>query len=75
MCGIAGIINFENYDLDNIESSLLHRGPDSQNIYTINDIALIHTRLSIQDVAHGQQPLHYKKFSIVFNAKYTTICN
>ena len=69
MCGIAGVINFDNYDLNEIEKSLFHRGPDSQNIYQNANVALIHTRLSIQDIAHGQQPFHYKNFSIVFNGE------
>ena len=69
MCGIAGIINFQNYNLDNIVNSLFHRGPDDQNIYTDESLALIHTRLSIQDVAHGQQPVHYKRYSIIFNGE------
>ena len=69
MCGIAGIINYQNYDLNKIKESLFHRGPDSQSIYKDGNIAFIHTRLSIQDIAHGQQPLHYKNFSIVFNGE------
>ena len=64
MCGIAGVINFSNYNLSEIKKSLFHRGPDSQNIYKDTNVALIHTRLSIQDIIHGQQPFHYKNFSI-----------
>jgi asparagine synthase (glutamine-hydrolysing) len=69
MCGIAGIINSQNYNFDNIVNSLFHRGPDDQNVYTDGGVALIHTRLSIQDIAHGQQPVHYKRYSIVFNGE------
>jgi asparagine synthase (glutamine-hydrolysing) len=69
MCGIAGVINYQQYNLNDIGNSLLHRGPDSQNIFIHNNIALVHTRLSIQDVAHGHQPLHYKNFSIVYNGE------
>jgi len=69
MCGIAGIINFHNHNLNDVKESLLHRGPDSQNIFIHNNIAFIHTRLAIQDVSYGQQPFHYKNFSIVFNGE------
>ena len=38
MCGIAGIIgNFEHSDLETIEISLKHRGPDKQSIFKRND--------------------------------------
>lgn len=69
MCGIAGIINYKNYDLDIIKNSLFHRGPDDQSIYAENNVALIHTRLAIQDVKQGQQPFHYEHYSIVFNGE------
>ncbi|MDF1875191.1 asparagine synthase (glutamine-hydrolyzing) [Sulfurimonas sp. SAG-AH-194-I05] len=69
MCGIAGIINHNTYNLEAIKTSLLHRGPDEQEIFIKDKIALIHTRLSIQDVSCGHQPLHYKNFSILFNGE------
>jgi asparagine synthase (glutamine-hydrolysing) len=69
MCGIAGIVNFESYSLNNIKKSLFHRGPDSQNIFIHNNIALIHTRLAVQDISHGKQPVHCENFSIVFNGE------
>jgi asparagine synthase (glutamine-hydrolysing) len=69
MCGIAGVVNFKCHNLEGIKNSLFHRGPNEQNFYTHGRVALVHTRLSIQDIAHGQQPLHYKNFSIVFNGE------
>ncbi len=69
MCGIAGIINFHNHNLNDVKKSLFHRGPDSQNIFIHNNIAFIHTRLAIQDISHGQQPFHCENFSIVFNGE------
>lgn len=69
MCGIAGMVNHEGYDLEQLKSALLHRGPDSQDIYVEKNIALIHTRLAIQDIAGGAQPFHYKHYSIVFNGE------
>ncbi len=69
MCGIAGAINFKNYDMEAIKASLYHRGPDEQQLYTYNNIALFHTRLSIQDIHNGHQPFHYEQYSIVFNGE------
>ena len=68
MCGIAGTINL-NLNLEKIKNALFHRGPNEQDSYTFKNINLIHTRLSIQDVSHGQQPFHFKDFTIIFNGE------
>lgn len=69
MCGIAGIINYHGHDLHRLKDALLHRGPDEQAIYVDENIALIHTRLAIQDIALGKQPFHHGHCSIVFNGE------
>ncbi len=69
MCGIAGVINYQQLDLDKFIEALSHRGPDEKSIYKEEAVALLHTRLSIQDVAHGHQPFHYASFTIVFNGE------
>ena len=69
MCGIAGSINFGFEKIEGIVSSLYHRGPDEQNSYSYKNINLLHTRLSIQDIAHGTQPFEYEDFVIVFNGE------
>ena len=78
MCGIAGIINFGqskiNPELANgIKKSLEHRGPDFSKVDYINEnVALIHTRLSIIDLdQRSNQPMHSKdkRYSIVFNGE------
>lgn len=69
MCGIAGIINFNGFDLNALKLSLLHRGPDDQSIFVDKNIALIQTRLAIQDLLNGRQPFHYKHYSIIFNGE------
>ena len=78
MCGIAGIINFDqskiNPELANgIKKSLEHRGPDFSKVDYINEnVALIHTRLSIIDLdQRSNQPMYSKddRFSIVFNGE------
>ena len=72
MCGIAGFIGFEN----NKELALLaneiqkHRGPDNQQIWNDNYIALAHQRLSIIDLSEAaNQPFHKNDQVIVFNGE------
>lgn len=52
-------------------TALHHRGPDSQGIFLDATIALGHARLSIVDLATGQQPIHNEDGSIqvVFNGE------
>lgn len=69
MCGIAGIVNYQHLDLTAMMESLRHRGPDDQTIHTENQVALIHTRLAIQDVQNGTQPFHFANYSIIFNGE------
>jgi asparagine synthase (glutamine-hydrolysing) len=69
MCGIAGTINFNGNTTKAIKKALYHRGPDEQDNYSYQNINLIHTRLSIQDISHGQQPFEYNEFVIVFNGE------
>jgi len=69
MCGIAGAINYKKYDLEGMKDSLYHRGPNEQDIFYENSIALLHTRLSIQDLSNGHQPFHYSSYSMVFNGE------
>lgn len=69
MCGIAGIINYGHYDLHALKHSLIHRGPDAQSIYVEDQVALVHARLAIQDIANGQQPFHFAHYSIIFNGE------
>jgi len=69
MCGIAGTINFNGNSIEAIKQALYHRGPDEQDIYNYQNINLIHTRLSIQDISNGHQPFEYGEFVIVFNGE------
>lgn len=63
MCGIAGILNNRPFNTDPVElmtgmiDSIGHRGPDESGIYLDNSIVLGHVRLSIIDLASGQQPM------------------
>ena len=67
MCGIAGLVNFDNSYIDSIKNSLYHRGPDPQTHFQHNNLHLIHTRLSIQDIKNGDQPYRIGQYVIIFN--------
>jgi len=63
MCGIAGIVSFDNNT--DIKSKFLdilrtqnHRGPDDLNAAYHNNISLGHNRLSIIDLVGGKQPMY-----------------
>jgi asparagine synthase (glutamine-hydrolysing) len=64
MCGIAGIATLaegarapSREELVAMAGALAHRGPDEFGIYRDHGAGLAHTRLSIIDLATGQQPL------------------
>jgi asparagine synthase (glutamine-hydrolysing) len=49
---------------------MLHRGPDEQHSFALDNIDLYHFRLSILDVSGGKQPMHlHDRYSIVFNGE------
>ena len=56
MCGIAGILLFNNNNVDNgviqrMTHAISHRGPDAEGIFEDGEIALGHRRLSIIDLS------------------------
>lgn len=61
MCGIAGISAYNEKVttqlLTTMGTRLAHRGPDDSGIYQDGAVGLVHTRLSIIDLAGGHQPL------------------
>ncbi|MGN0613625.1 MAG: asparagine synthase (glutamine-hydrolyzing) [Porcipelethomonas sp.] len=60
MCGFTGFTNHvANSDdvLDRMMNTIVHRGPDSGGKYIDGDIALGFRRLSIIDLAQGDQPI------------------
>ena len=61
MCGIGGYFMRPGADmtagaLDRMEAALAHRGPDGSGRYTDAHAGIVHTRLSIVDLANGAQP-------------------
>jgi asparagine synthase (glutamine-hydrolysing) len=78
MCGIAGIVNLTGGRdapardmLLRMAGGLRHRGPDEFGIYRAPGAGLAHARLSIIDLATGQQPLANEDGTlwIVFNGE------
>ncbi len=63
MCGIAGILKFDSRDtvdeqrLLAMRDVLHHRGPDEGGLMLDGRVGLAHRRLSIIDLASGQQPM------------------
>jgi asparagine synthase (glutamine-hydrolysing) len=72
VCGIAGIVGEADGGLIRAMTRVLaHRGPDGEGYYLDRGIALGHRRLSIIDLASGQQPMTTLdgRFTIVFNGE------
>lgn len=75
MCGIAGIIDFNQQPHRDIISKMLqtisYRGPDQQGIHIDKNTALGIRRLSIIDLISGNQPIHNedKTVTVVFNGE------
>ena len=62
MCGIAGIIRWDGrpgveQDIRAMCRMMVHRGPDEEGFHFEESVGLGHRRLSIIDLAAGQQPL------------------
>jgi asparagine synthase (glutamine-hydrolysing) len=77
MCGITGIVDLreqrsiERAALARMNETQHHRGPDEGGLYLAPGIGLGHRRLSIIDLATGQQPLANDEGTvvIVFNGE------
>lgn len=83
MCGIAGFFqtnfDYRNHDsqwekrLQDMQQSMIHRGPNERSIWLQDHVGFAHTRLSIIDVNHGKQPMQktYKgnAYSIIYNGE------
>ena len=72
MCGIAGIVTKEaihNRDIAHrMQTALRHRGPDGSGEFYTSHVSLVHTRLSIIDLAGGAQPLYSEDGNLVLIA-------
>ncbi len=63
MCGIAGIIKFDNQqvhksEIDKILDTFTYRGPNDREVFLEDNLGLGHLRLSIIDLSKGgHQPM------------------
>lgn len=77
MCGIAGFTGARMMPdqartlLASMIGTLAHRGPDGYGFHVDEDIGLAHARLSIIDLATGDQPIHNPARTVwtVFNGE------
>ncbi len=74
MCGFVGFTNGVSDDgtlLKNMMDKIIHRGPDSSGQYVDNNICLGFRRLSIVDIADGDQPMFNEdgNLVVVFNGE------
>jgi asparagine synthase (glutamine-hydrolysing) len=77
MCGISGLLAASGLRKDNIavvgemNQRLVHRGPDSDGMFVADPVVLAMRRLSIIDLAGGQQPIfnETKDVAIVCNGE------
>ena len=71
MCGITGLFDTRGGSainravLQRMNDSQLHRGPDEGSLHTEPGLGFGHRRLSIIDIATGQQPLFNEDGSVV----------
>jgi len=77
MCGIAGIVLSHSSSQLNenvllaMRDAQIHRGPDEAGLYIGHGVGLAHRRLSIIDLAHGQQPMvdEHTGLALVYNGE------
>ena len=74
MCGICGIYEKNRDNSTLVEAMcriLAHRGPDAWSVYPSGEVCLGHRRLSIIDLATGDQPIFNadKSLAIVYNGE------
>ncbi len=77
MCGIVGIFDthgnreIDRQALGRMNESQFHRGPDEGELYTETALGMGHRRLSVIDLATGQQPLvnAERNMVLVFNGE------
>lgn len=77
MCGICGIVTAragqgpERALIERMRDTIAHRGPDGAGTHIGPGVGLGHRRLSIVDVAHGQQPMYSEdqRYVIVYNGE------
>src|SRR6202158_6298102 len=75
MCGIAGLFDANHHprlsDLQSMVDIIRHRGPDAEGLMESGPLAMGMRRLSIIDLAGGDQPIYNedKSVAVVFNGE------
>jgi asparagine synthase (glutamine-hydrolysing) len=76
MCGIAGLVRLDGQEVctthvRTMTDALIHRGPDSDGFFATGPVSVGMRRLSIIDVAGGDQPLFSEdeKIALVLNGE------
>jgi asparagine synthase (glutamine-hydrolysing) len=72
MCGIVGRVGVSSIKVEELLSTISHRGPDSCGSFDEGEVFLGHTRLSIQDLTeNGSQPMFSldDRYVIIFNGE------
>lgn len=74
MCGFVGVLNKSGKAVNpeilrTMASTINHRGPDEEGVFTDLNCGFFHKRLSIIDLSTGQQPMTYGPLTIVFNGE------
>lgn len=76
MCGIAGVLRFDQAPVDpsllaSMARTLAHRGPDAHGFWQAPGVGFAHTRLSIIDLSGSQQPMESAdgRWVITFNGE------
>ncbi|TFD52134.1 asparagine synthase (glutamine-hydrolyzing) [Cryobacterium frigoriphilum] len=76
MCGIAGILRFDQAPVDAgvlaaMARTLAHRGPDDHGFWQAPGVGFAHTRLSIIDLSGSRQPMQSAdgRWVITFNGE------
>jgi len=77
MCGITGILNFDQQPVSSskiklMTDSIIHRGPDGEGQWTDNHIGLGHRRLAIIDLSPaGHQPMQTRdgRYILTYNGE------
>lgn len=76
MCGICGIFHpdgkpVDRHILEQMTTSMAHRGPDGAGLFVDGDMGLGHRRLSIIDLGGGAQPMANEDntVTVVFNGE------
>jgi asparagine synthase (glutamine-hydrolysing) len=70
MCGICGLVSLNGRPadralLEQMNSTLVHRGPDSDGVFVEDSVGVAARRLAIIDLATGDQPLSNEDGSVV----------